>query len=507
MGIKSTEPRAIATAERVEVACACGAAGAVMFGSVLNTYRKHGRGWSCRACQGKRSSDTQRGKRSGADNHFFGQKHSDQTKAQIGDKNRASWAGKSSGTKKEVGERLRLGRISRFGTEASMHVEEIRKKAVAAMTESWQANHDARLEKVKQTNIERYGHEWATLNDEVQQKTIATNLTRYGTERPAQSDEIKQRVVQSFAERYGGNPMHSAEIREKHLNALMNRDSTSAPEREIAAFVESLGFKAVKIHIGGNEPKEIDIHAVGTKFFLEHNGAFYHSDYFPTITPSYHLNKTKQCAKQFGAHLIHIWDYEWENKRPQVHAFLEAKLSKTFQKVRASACEVEEITRDEANRFLDRIHLQGGTHRSFLSLGLKHNGALVAVASFSRPHRQTMDSRPHLSRFAIKPGIRVYGGLSRLSREAFGRIGEFVTFVHFRLSNGSAYRKSGYIFEKFIRPDYMYFDIRNKTMVSKQARKKKAPSSETERELARAEGLYRVYDCGKIKFAFTAASL
>jgi hypothetical protein len=116
-----------------------------------------------------------------------------------------------------------------------------------------------------------------------------------------------------------------------------------------------------------------------------------------------------------------------------------------------------------------------------------------------------MDSRPHLSRYAIEPGVKVFGGLSKLSKAAFQKIGEFITFVHYRLSNGSAYKKAGYLFEKFIRPDYFYFSTKASKIISKQSRKKNAvptPEDMTESEFARTQGLYRVYDCGKMKFVF-----
>jgi len=501
LGLKDSTPRCINRRTKVDVVCKCGVAGLVTMNSVLLTFDRSARGWSCRQCQSKLSAATQKGTRIGADNHFFGKHHSAETKDLISSANSDAWEQKTDSYKKEVGQRLRVGFIEKFGVNAPVDVATIRQRQAESNQKHWDENHDTRINKVKETNISKYGHEWAAQSEETQNKTVNTNLERFGVERPAQSDVIKNKMAATFQERFGGNPMCDDEVRLKHIQSMANRPSTSADENEIADFIRSLGHEVVKTYIGGNDPKEIDIHAIGTKFFLEFNGCFYHSDYFPKITPSYHLRKTQQCQKQFGAHLIHIFDHEWKLKRDQVKSFLKAKLSNDFQKLRASKGEIREIARIEANAFLDKIHLQGGTHRSFLHLGLYFGDQLTSVMSFSQPHRQNMDRRPHLARFATLPGIKVHGGLSKLSQHAHTIIGEFVTFIHYRLSDGAAYVNAGYAIDKMIRPDYFYYNIKTSAVVSKQSRKGKNIGG-TEAAISRAEGLYKVHDCGKIKMVF-----
>jgi hypothetical protein len=506
LGLLDTTPRRIKNNEKVDVICLCGNKGIVSLNSILLTFKKNNRGWSCKACQNKMSAEAQKGKRTGKDNPFFGKRHTDETKKKISDNNIKMWENPTMVDKEALVDRLKAGRIDRFGTDKIMDILEIKERAIESNKASWKENHDARLQRTKDSNIRIFGCSWATQSSEVQDRVIATNLERYGVKRPAQSPEIKAKISQIFFDKYAGNPMLCQEIKEKHIKSLLNRDKSSVAEIEVRDFIKSLGYEVVKTYIGGNEPKEIDIHAVGTKFFLEFNIAFYHSSYFPKITSSYHKKKREQCLSQYGAHLIQIFDYEWETKKQQVKGFLESKLSKTFEKIRASDCEVRQIDKTMANIFLDAIHLQGGSKLAFMCLGLFKGDRLLSVMQFSKPHRQNMDARPHMSRFATLNGVRVYGGLSKMSKYAFNLSGEFISYVHCRLSNGDSYRKAGYELELVVNPDYVYFDVKSGDIVSKQSRKKQTiitPDGMTEKQFAASQGLYQVHDCGKLRFKFS----
>ncbi len=74
-----------------------------------------------------------------------------------------------------------------------------------------------------------------------------------------------------------------------------------------------------------------------------------------------------------------------------------------------------------------------------------------------------------------------------------------------RWSQGTGYLRSGWKIDGTIKPDYFYWNIRKKTAISKQSRKKGAvntPGGMTEHEHAKQDGLARIYDCGKIRFIF-----
>jgi hypothetical protein len=165
---------------------------------------------------------------------------------------------------------------------------------------------------------------------------------------------------------------------------------------------------------------------------------------------------------------------------------------------------IREVPKSETKDFFNKNHLQGAP-LYWKAFGLYDKDDLLCAAAFSVPHRQNMGNAPHLSRFACKLGVNVCGGLSRLCSNAYKTIGLFISFVDLRLSDGNSYIKSGFTIIGNHPPDYWYWDTKHNKKVSKQSRKKKTvktPSNMTEREHAAQDGLYRIWDCGKLKFIY-----
>jgi hypothetical protein len=340
-----------------------------------------------------------------------------------------------------------------------------------------------------------------------------TTLKKYGVRHTAQIPGVREKAKATCMERYGYESFSlTPKAREKMSNHLLNVTvkNKSRAEQELKDWIfDSFGLKSDKIRISDKGvTREIDIYIPDLNIGIEYNGLFFHHSenggLYKGKSPSYHKEKTDMLLKARGAELVHIWDAEWTNKKDQVKAFLSGKLQRGAS-IRASACEIKELSSKDASAFCEQYHLQGGSRSSFLNIGLFYKNELMSVMSFSKPHRQNMDALPNLSRYAIKPGYRIHGGLSKMSKHVFNKIGSFITFVHKRLSNGNSYEKSGYTKMSESAPDYFYYDKAQGKIISKQSRKKgvvKTPSGMTEHEHALMDGLLRVYDCGKIKFLF-----
>lgn len=102
--------------------------------------------------------------------------------------------------------------------------------------------------------------------------------------------------------------------------------------------------------------------------------------------------------------------------------------------------------------------------------------------------------------------MTVLGGLSKLCKNAYKLHGDFITWVDRRMSDGENWINCGWKTVSTLKPDYFYINSNNGTIVSKQSRKKKTvntPEGMTEREHAYSDGVYRVYDCGKIKMIYS----
>jgi hypothetical protein len=331
-------------------------------------------------------------------------------------------------------------------------------------------------------------------------KIKQTLFDRYGTRNVFAIPHVSEKMIKKTG---ASNPFSSEIIKNQIIKKLTDNNNRSNGEIELCQWIESLGFQVKKSYIGGSNPREIDIYIPEKNVYIEYNGDYWHSE-AAGKTRQYHLDKTIGCLKQNNTHLIHIFESEWKEKQEIIKNFLLSKLNKGVP-VRASQCNIKEITKEEAIEFCQKYHLQGKKINSILNIGLYKDDELLSVMVFSNPHRQNMEKIPHLSRYAIKPGYRIHGGLSKMSMFAYERLNKFITYVHYRLSDGKSYEKSGYKKLKTTKPDYWYVNISNNQIISKQSRKKlnvNTPEGMTEKEHAILDNLYRIWDCGKIKFIY-----
>lgn len=82
-------------------------------------------------------------------------------------------------------------------------------------------------------------------------------------------------------------------------------------------------------------------------------------------------------------------------------------------KTSAHHCEHASITVQEANKLLDDWHVQGKTKNQEYCYALKYNGEPVAVATFAHA-RFNKSYEYEWIRYAVKPGVQVYGGQQAL---------------------------------------------------------------------------------------------
>jgi len=416
------------------------------------------------------------------------------------------YGSKTPGESEIVKAKAKKTNMERYGVEHAMQYKGSKDKAIQTNLERYGVKNPLQnreiFEKMQKTNQERYGVNSTLQLEDVKNKIKNTNLERYGSENPFGSAEIKERISNTLMEKYGTNKIHEVpEIMEKRIAAYTNREP-SGGERELKEWLESQGFVVIKRYMGGNKPMEIDIFIEDKMFAIEYNGDYWHSEANKAIHKNYHRNKTARAA-ELGIDLIHIFESEWKTKKDICKDFILAKLGMS-RKVFARNCEVRGVEGHIANQFFKENHLQGKA-KLIKAIGLFHEGELVSCIGFSKPHRQNMGDITHLSRFASKGGVSVVGGLSRMCSHASKDLGEFVSFVHLRLSNGESYKKAGFELVSEVAPDYWYFDSKKKKIVSKQSRRKskvKTPTDMTEHEHALKEGLFRIYDCGKLKFAY-----
>lgn len=285
---------------------------------------------------------------------------------------------------------------------------------------------------------------------------------------------------------------------EKWVNENPDLAFTSVAEREILNWVRDQGLIAHKFRI---QSQEIDIFIPSLNLGIEYNGLFWHSS-ARKKKPSFHLKKTNFFAER-GIKIVHIFEHEWRDRKSQVKGFLKSAMRLNQRHIGARKLDFRVIDRGSSSVFLNEHHIQGASHATRLAIGGFDGDSLVLVSTFG-PHPRN-NKKSILNRFACESELTVSGGLSKVSKMARNIIGQpIISWCDKRWSDGKGYFAAGWRLDAVLKPDYFYTDGNGKVH-PKQSRQKKSvntPSNVTETQHARSDGLFQVWDCGKIRFVF-----
>jgi hypothetical protein len=314
--------------------------------------------------------------------------------------------------------------------------------------------------------------------------------------------KLENKSMQMLSDEYNVPPTTILNTLHKHKISI-KRGIYGAAEQEIRAWIESstgLSFPSNRDILAR---KEIDMYNEELKVGIEYCGLIWHCDYFNKIDRNYHYDKYLKC-KEKGIHLITIFEDEWLNKKEQVKGVLLSILKLNKTKIHARKCTIKMLDRIIGNKFYDDYHIQGKSSISTHYAGLYFKDELIGVMSFGRHHRDT--NKTVLDRLCFKPGISVAGGSSRLFKFLVDNtnVTSLISWSDNRWFIGEVYKNLGFVKEIELKPDYSYVDVKKiNVRVSKQSQKKDntgCPSGMTEKEWSEKRGLYRIWDCGKIRW-------
>lgn len=286
-----------------------------------------------------------------------------------------------------------------------------------------------------------------------------------------------------------------------------SRSNTSQQEEEINSFLENEGL------IQGTDYKrharkmfqgkyEVDFYFPQQKIAIEYNGLYWHSE--TKRSNRYHYDKWKAC-QELGIQLITIWEDDYLKNPQLIHTMLAHKIGIAQQKkVFARQTKVVEIEYSEAERFLNKNHIQGNVQGSnYLGLFSKEK-ELVAVTVWTQ-----RGNKAYLERYATSR--RVIGGLGKILsyylKSRCEGIEQIITFAAHDVSNGNLYETLGFVADKELKPDYSY--IVNKKRIHKFNYRIKRFREDphllyqeglTETQLASLNKILRIWDCGKTRY-------
>lgn len=308
---------------------------------------------------------------------------------------------------------------------------------------------------------------------------------------------------------------------------------TSLAEQRVADAVRLLvGDGCVETNVTGVLPGryEIDVLVRSKGVAIEFNGVRWHSE-IGGKPSNYHLRKLEMC-EEAGLKLFQIWEDDWVLRKEVVVRMLAAKLGATSRlaeafpeisqecsrTVFARKCEFVLVDGSVAAAFLDENHIQGRVSATY-HFGLLFEGRIVALMSVRSPKANARVKRSEgeweIQRYATRG--HVVGGFTKLMRHAEQAIlamGEhlvrWVSFSDRCVSDGGMYSACGFSCVKVGAPDYRYIGNLTKWRRMPKERFQRKTFREnpdlrwddawTETEAAHQNGLWRIWDAGKVKW-------
>lgn len=375
-------------------------------------------------------------------------------------------------------------------------------------------------EKSKETCFEKYGINNISQLDSVKSKKINTTILNYGVENPTYIQDNKFIYNQNGYVSYdkdnklhnikcgehifkiSTNLFYSRYYRKSKICTICNNieDTKSQSEKELFEFIES--HYDGEIQQSYRDGLEIDIYIPELKIGFEFNGLYWHSTQFKE--KNYHLNKTNYF-KDRGIKIIHIWEDDWNLKKNIIKSIILNKINKS-NRIFARKTYIKEITdRKSIKHFLSENHLQGFSNNIKICIGLYQNDELVSIMAFDNLEgRNRMVGGFNISRFCNKLNTSIIGGASKILNFFIKKYkpNYIISYADYALSDGLLYQSLGFSIIGNSYPDYTYVINGNRKHKSNYKKEKLGikGKSISENEFMKKMDIYRIYDCGKIKF-------
>lgn len=355
------------------------------------------------------------------------------------------------------------------------------------------ADIEVRTKKTRETNLERYGVENVSQLDAVKKKKVETLLVNYGVTNPSLSDEIKKKRVDTFVDRFGyDNPYKNPDVKRKVAetnlkkygveNVFMSNDFQKkasetifqkygvsnifqlpeVKEKAIKSNKKTISKTNVRWHDKLLKQFDIDFKyevpfgnyyadlGYGTLLIdinpsVTHNSSYAFAHFFNYCkvdnctkhkpTDEYYHQKRALAALDNGFTLLQFFDWMDEDI---FFSMVRSKLGKDEYKVPARKTTVKVVKQSEANKFFAENHLNGGSNKQTVCVGLFHDDVLVHVNSYG-PSRFNKGFQWEAIRSCSKMNYHVQGGFSRCEKFFMENYqpNSIVSYVDLSVSAGS----------------------------------------------------------------------
>lgn len=270
----------------------------------------------------------------------------------------------------------------------------------------------------------------------------------------------------------------------------------SNKEKDLRAFIESLGVSPLYNVRDVISPKELDIYIPEKNVAIEFNGNYWHGA--EQKDKNYHYNKSKECEEK-GIRLIHIFEYEWDNERqrPILENIIKHALGITEHELYARKCTVEERESVSMREFFEKNNIQGfrGGQKAVC---LVYQGEVVMSYIVGKCFFHKQPSY-EIIRGATKLGYTVVGGASKLWRYIINKWNDLpiLYYIDYNYFNGSSMGSlEGLRFVK-ITPSFKNYWIKHWKTGEENVIKNREPMYHKEVMRAQAAGMgWPIYNAG-----------
>jgi len=438
-----------------------------------------------------------------------------------------------------------------YGVDNPMKVDKIKQKGKTTKKKKYGDENYNNQDKHKQTNLKLFGVEHHLQNKDILEKQKQTNLEIYGFEHASQSKIIKDKISYSYNKSklkrtndlYKKNHnINILEINGEYFTLLCDKCNTkykikgnvlqlrllynnelctncnpvginnvSQPEKKLLSFIED-NYDG-KIIINSKSiipPYELDIYLPELNLAFEFNGLYWHNEL--NKDKDYHKMKSDLCESK-GIQVIHIWEDDWDYKRPIVKSMILNKLGKSKNRIYGRKTEIREIIDNSLVRdFLNDNHVQGFVG-SLIKIGLFYDDELVSLMTFGKLRKmmnlKSGDNKYELIRFCNKLNTNVLGGASKLFSYFIKKYTpEYISsYADRSYSNGNLYKQLEFKLDSLTPPNHYYivdnirkhrFNYRKSNLI-----KQGYDSTKTAKDIMFERKIYKIYNSGNYKFIYT----
>lgn len=405
------------------------------------------------------------------------------------------------GSKPEVKEKIKETFVKKYGATSPWLSSEFRSKYEA-------------------DQLSKRGYAYPFQSDGIQSKVKSTNQKNLGVNYPMESSVILDKAKKTLISNYGGpSPMYSKEVQDLAKSTLFERygdyyclesqkllkGRDSKPNLEFKSLLEKADISYEReVRVCG---KAFDFRVDNT--LIEINPTATHNTIFKIfgkrkIGSDYHLNKTLLANSQ-GLRCIHVWD--WDNKD------LIISLLGQKDKIYARDCDVADISKDQADEFLSKYHLQGPI-KAEVSLGLFFKGKLVGLMTFGKPRYNTNFSFELLR---LCYSCNVLGGSNKLFNYFIEKYkpNNLVSYCDRSKFSGEVYSRLGFNLKRKGKPSRHWYNIRTGKHITDNLLRQRGADQllgtnygkgTNNEEIMLNSGFVTVYDCGQDTWVWKSQS-